>query len=219
MNVYFISGLGADKRAFQRIHLPERYQIHYLEWIPHRKNESLEHYAGRLVESIDTTRSFVLIGLSFGGIIATTVAPYLKPSATILISSVSNRNELPWFYKMAGLTYADHLLPLSLFKPNNPLIYSLFGAHTKAEKRILEDILQRNDPAFLKWGIEKILHWKQKERPEGIYHIHGKLDKILPVKYTKADTIIEKGTHFMIWTRAGDVTKAVLQVLRRHSQE
>ena len=219
MKVYFIIGLGADKRAFQRIHLPEHYRVHFLEWIPQRKNEKLEHYAGRLVESVDTSQPFVLIGLSFGGIIAATVAPYLKPAATILISSISSRKELPPLFKLAAFTYADQLLPLSLFRPNNPLVYYLFGARTKAEKRILQDILEKSDPSFLKWGIEKILHWKNKKRPQGLFHIHGKLDKILPVQYTKADVIIEKGTHFMIWTRASDVTKAILHELRRHSQE
>ena len=67
MNVYFISGLGADRRAFEKINLPERFSIHHLDWIQHNQGESLNDYAKRLAATIDTTQPFAIVGLSMGG--------------------------------------------------------------------------------------------------------------------------------------------------------
>ena len=66
MNVYFISGLGADRRAFERIQLPPQFSVHHLDWIEPRKDESLNDYAMRLGEGIDTTKPFALVGLIHG---------------------------------------------------------------------------------------------------------------------------------------------------------
>ena len=32
MNVYFISGLGADERVFQRLTFPNSFTVHHLKW-------------------------------------------------------------------------------------------------------------------------------------------------------------------------------------------
>ena len=68
MNVYFISGLGADKRVFSKLQLDDQFSVNYIEWIAPLKKETLQHYASRLVTQIDTTKPFQLVGLSFGGI-------------------------------------------------------------------------------------------------------------------------------------------------------
>ncbi|RYD69520.1 MAG: hypothetical protein EOP53_27030, partial [Sphingobacteriales bacterium] len=64
MKVYFISGLAADCRVFKRIQLPAGFESVYLDWIPPLPNESLQSYAMRMAESIDTNEPFALVGLS-----------------------------------------------------------------------------------------------------------------------------------------------------------
>lgn len=219
MNLYFISGLGADKRAFQRIELPAKYKVHFIEWIKNKKDETLEDYATRLTSIIDRSKPFALVGLSFGGIIASTLQDSLKPAVTVLISSASNKRELPWYYRTFGTMRMDKLIPQVFFAPNNPSIYWLFGAKTEAEKKILREILKQNDPSFLKWSIGKIVRWEQETKPAGVVHIHGTADHILPFKYSKADIAIKNGTHFMIWTRAGEISKALQNILDNYSQE
>ena len=109
MNVYFISGLGADRQAFEKIHLPGQYAIRHLDWIKHKKRESLSDYAKRLAASIDTTKPFALVGLSMGGMIATAMTQFLSPCKTILISSLGCTREFPPLFKTARLLQVHRL--------------------------------------------------------------------------------------------------------------
>ena len=74
-------------------------------------------------------------------------------------------------------------------------------------------LISHAETKFIKWAMNAIITWKQKERPANLYHIHGSADKILPLKYTRPDFVIEKGSHFMVWTRAGEVSRLLAVAL------
>lgn len=213
MNVYFISGLGADKRAFERLRLPGKFHLHYLDWIEPLKNETLDSYAKRLAAGIEISQPFAIVGLSMGGMIATAMTKFVQPVKTILISSIGCKKEMSPFLKIVRFSRIYKLLPLSLLHAPNPLVYWMFGARTKNEKRLLHHIILSSEPRFIKWGISAIVNWNNAAKPENVFHIHGSLDKILPVKYTKPNVIIKNGSHFMVWTKAGEVSKHLIQVL------
>ncbi|NTS39360.1 alpha/beta hydrolase [Flavisolibacter sp. BT320] len=213
MHVYFISGLGADRQAFEKIKLPPDYTIHYLDWIKNREGESLDAYAKRMAALIDTSQPFAVVGLSMGGMIATSMVRWLPPHPTILISSVACANEFPRLLKLARFTRVYSLVPAAVFHKPNALTYLLFGAKTKNEKRILDHIITLSDASFVKWSIAAILQWQNKERPKGLLHIHGDNDKILPMRYTKPDVVIKNGSHFMVWTKAGEVSRELVKAL------
>lgn len=213
MNVYFISGLGADRRAFEKLKLPDHYSIHYLDWIKNKKGETLNEYAKRLAVAIDTTRPYSIVGLSMGGMIAAAASQFLQPYKTVLISSVGCTEEFPPLLKLARLTQLHRLVPGRFFTTPNLLTYWAFGAKRGAEKMIMQHIMTYSDPAFVKWSIGAILSWDNKVRPKNLFHIHGDKDKILPVEYTKPDVVIRNGSHFMVWTKAGEVSKALVQAL------
>ena len=42
--LYLISGLGADKRAFEKIQEINGYQYVFIDWIPNLPNESFKSY-------------------------------------------------------------------------------------------------------------------------------------------------------------------------------
>lgn len=213
MNVYFISGLGADKQAFERLNLPERFSLHYLDWIKNKKGESLNEYAKRLAASIDQTKPYAIVGLSMGGMIASAMSQFLRPCKTILISSVGCTEEFPPLLKLARFTQLHRLVPSFLFRQPNVLAYWLFGAKTKNEKRIMAHIITHSDARFVKWSIGAILSWGNTVRPKQLYHIHGDKDKILPIKYTTPDAVVKNGSHFMVWTKAGEVSRLLTKAL------
>ena len=97
MNIYCISGLGADKRVFDHLNIIN-HDLKYLEWIDPFPNESIETYARRLSKGIDQDHPFILLGVSFGGIIAIEIAKITTPIHTIQISSVDNHHVLPKLY-------------------------------------------------------------------------------------------------------------------------
>src|SRR5450755_2565194 len=104
MNLYFISGLGADKRVFQKLILPDIFKIHHIELVTVSTDESIETYCRRLSRQIDQERPFILIGLSFGGIIAVQMSKFLSPVQTVIISSFCLKNEIPKFYVFLAKT-------------------------------------------------------------------------------------------------------------------
>ena len=82
--LYFFSGLGADYRAFQKLDL-SGFKVVHIDWIPTIKKESIASYATRLLDQIECEKP-LLIGLSFGGIIAVEVAKQMETEKVILIS-------------------------------------------------------------------------------------------------------------------------------------
>src|SRR5215207_7961554 len=195
MNVYFISGLGADRRAFERIRLPEKYSVHYLDWISPLENESLNDYTRRLAASIDTSQPFSIVGLSMGGMIASIMTSFLHPEKTILISSIGCNKEFPPLLRFAKKTQAYKLLPGFVFRSKNlGVIQRLFGTKAKNEKALIRYFISQTDPEFMKWAIGAIVNWQDCERPKQIFHIHGNKDKMFPVKYTSPDVVINKGS-------------------------
>lgn len=214
MNVYFISGLGADRRAFERLRLPERFSIHHLDWIAPNKNETLDDYARRLAASIDTSQPYAIVGLSMGGMIASAMTTFLQPHKTILISSVGCNAEFPPLLRFARFTRIYKLLPEFIFHPRYVLpFHRIFGGNGEGQKTLMRYFLLQANPKFMKWAIGSIVTWSNCDRPKSIFHIHGNNDWILPIKYTKPDVVISKGSHFMVWTKAGQVSKILEQAL------
>jgi len=214
MNAYFISGLGADKRIFSKLKLSEKINIIHIDWIKPNKNEALEVYAERLSRIIDTSQPFALAGVSFGGMIAVEIAKILTPTMTVIISSTMISSQLPELYRFTAKLGLLKLIPAKLLKSSNKLTQNYyFGTRSGTEKALLSKIIKDTDPHFLKWAIGSILGWKNKIRPENIYHIHGTKDKILYSKTAKPDFVIENGTHFMVYQNAAEISDIISELI------
>lgn len=209
INIYAISGLGVDKRAFQYLELEK--EIKVLNWLEPQKNESLSNYSGRLMQSIDCSKPFILIGLSFGGVIAMEISKKLKPQKTILISSIINRKELTFCYKLIGKTKTLKLIPTSIFIPPKTLLVYLFGA---TNKKLLYEIINETDKKFAKWAITQLLKWEKDYSFNHIIRIHGTKDNLLPLKYKNIKYPIINGGHFMIVDRAGEISEILNKELK-----
>lgn len=213
MNVYLISGLGADYRAFRYLTFDAQHTIHYLTWIEPLKNESLRDYSKRLSKNIDDSKPFILIGLSFRGMIATEISQVLHPEKTILISSVAGYNELPFLYKLAGSMRLHKLIPPRAGNNGNFLMHWLFGIKTPNDKLLLNQILTDSNTAFTKWAISAMLGWRNHSKPSTIIRIHGDKDRVLPITSFQANHIIKKGGHLMVVTRAKDISLLLNKIL------
>jgi pimeloyl-ACP methyl ester carboxylesterase len=211
MIIYFISGLGADERAFQKLSLPIEWKIKHLKWIDVVPKEKLQSYVLRFSKLIDTSKEFSLVGLSFGGIMAIELNRILRPKATILISSISTKYELPVLYRLVSFLRLNKLVPTVLLNKVFPFTHWYFGTKSKEEKILLEKIIHDTPPLFLKWAINEILHWKNEERPSNIFHIHGTKDRIFPISNLNVDFKIENGGHFMVYSRADEVSKILTE--------
>lgn len=212
MKAYFISGMAADSRVFVHIRLPEGYEAVHLDWIPPEKNESLSSYASRLAQRIDTQQPFALIGLSFGGMLASEIAKLHKPAMTILISSIPVSAHLPGYFKMAAKLKLHKMVPVSLLK-TAATMKRWFTKESDEDKKLILQAIRESDSALIRWSMDAILKWNNDQVPVPCCHIHGTRDEVLPIRYTKPTHTIKKGGHMLVLTDAAMVNDILARAL------
>jgi len=209
--IYVISGLGADERVFQQVNFAGN-PVTFIKW-EHPEGTSMSSYATKLLKLIREPKP-ILIGLSFGGMMAIEIAKQIDVQQLILIASVKTRSELPFYYKFAGYLKLHKLLPVSVLKSSNHLSNWFFGASNAHEKEILKLVLKDTDPVFLKWAINEIVRWKNEGYPTNIIHIHGSNDRILPIRNIKYDYKIDGAGHLMTLNKAREIDAIMAEVLQ-----
>ena len=210
-NVYIFSGLGADKRVFQKMDF-SAYNATFVDWVSPRRSDTIESYARRLRDQIHHEKP-ILIGLSFGGIIATEIAKIIATEKIVLIASAKTKFEIPNYFRIAGKLKLHKLLPARIMKMPNVFSFWLFGTENKTEKELLRKILQDTDAKFLKWAIDKIISWKNETEHKNIVHIHGTADKILPMRFVNCHIKVVNGGHFMTLNKAEELDEIVKREL------
>lgn len=213
MTAYFISGQAADEKIFENLTLPSHIEVKYIHWIEPLKNETLPAYSKRLTEQMDTTKDFVLVGMSLGGMVSVELNKIIQPKQTIIISSIATKNEIPPLFKFFNLIKLNKIVPASIYKWYPPFLDWYFGAKTKREKGLLRFYAKTISKNYMKWAINEVLNWKNEYRPPNLFHIHGTADRVLPCKYTHADMKIKNGTHMMVHNRADEISKILSERL------
>ncbi len=205
--LYIFSGLGADERVFQRLDFSD-FKTTHIKWIVPHEKETIEHYTTRLLDQITTTKP-ILIGLSFGGLIAVEVAKQIDTEKVILIASAKTKKEIPFYYRFAGQLGLHKLLPTRLLKKSNFITNWFFGTTSSFDKQLLKQILLDTDPIFLNWAIDKVAGWSNQTQVKNIFHIHGTNDRILPFKYVNCNSIILDGGHLMTLNKANELNTII----------
>lgn len=214
IHIYFIPGLAASSKIFENIQLSsQQYELHYLDWLlPESRNESLDHYARRMSYKI-THEHPVLVGVSFGGVMAQEISRVIEVKKTIIISSIKSEKELPTRLKLARATKAYKLFPTKVI--NKIEDYSKYALGNTVKKRVnlYRKYLSMRDENYLPWAIHQVLNWKQEEIRSDIIHIHGNNDGVFPIKHIKNCKVIEGGTHIMILNKAKRISKLLEEVI------
>lgn len=212
MKVYFIGGLGADKRVFRHVLLPGSLEAIYMDWLPPDKNESLERYAGRMAEQIQPNEPFYILGLSLGGMIASEITRIYPLGRLILVASIPHPDHLPVYYRWMQKTGLHIMMPIKAIKT---MVYfrRFFTSESTEDKQIVRSMIRDADPAFIRWALKAALEWKGSDKPGNTVHIHGTNDIVLPVRYTRPTHVIQNGSHLMIMDRAEEINKVLADVM------
>lgn len=99
-NIYLISGLGADERVYQYFKF-ERYILVHIKWISLNSESTLKNYVHEISKQI-TDLEPIIIGISFGGIVAQELGSIFPNSKIIIINSIYNKSELRFLYRILG---------------------------------------------------------------------------------------------------------------------
>lgn len=207
--IYLLSGLGADKRVFNYLDL-KAFHTKHIEWNEPRRKESVETYALQLTSQIASEKP-ILVGVSFGGIMAIEIAKHMETEKIIIISSAKDKTQIPDANRLISKSNLMNVLPSNFLKQPNDVMYWLFGIETKEEKDLLRGILKDTDIDFLKWGMKKVGEWKNTRQFENLIQIHGTTDKIFP--HRQGDYKIQNGGHFMIVNRAKEISQIISKIL------
>ncbi len=211
--MYLLSGLGADERLFRFLQLRHPNPI-VIRWIKPFPNESLPAYSRRILAQITVdSEPPVLVGLSFGGMVAQEIAKLLPVKKVILLSSLADTSDLYWYYRLGGTLQLQKWLPFGLAKGWTGPGAWLFGAKTKEEKKIFEAIIRDTDIGFLRWALSAILRWRHKALPNEVVIIHGDKDKILPVPQYPEVYLFKGGEHLIVMSHAAEVSRIINQFL------
>lgn len=186
-------------------------EVTHIDWIDPLPNETIENYAKRLSAFI-TTPNPILVGLSFGGMMAVEIGKIIPTQKIILISSAKNYKELPFYLRLLGKTGLQNILSASWFLTPNPFVFWFFGLKEKEHKQLFAQVLRDTDPKLYKWSGNAILTWKNKTLLPNIIHIHGAYDTVLPYRFVKVDYTI-KARHFAVITHPKEVSDLLKKII------
>ena len=212
-HIYFVPGLAADKEIFENISLPENlYTLHIISWLIPSKKETMAQYAKRMAAFV-TEKNAVLVGVSFGGVVAQEMNSFLKLKKLIIISSIKSKHELPTKFKIAKKIKFYKLIPTRLFLTSENLSKFAFGPTSRKRLKSYQDYLHIRDKRYLDWAIKNMLCWKQDIPLPGVYHIHGDNDLVFPIKNINNVITVQGGSHIMLLTKGPQVSRKIVDII------
>jgi len=215
INIYFFPGQGSDKRIFDSLSIDTAYNKIFIEYPLPAKNTSLKEFAFQLSSQIDTTKEYILIGVSLGGMICSELNDSMNPKKVIIISSAKNKNELPIRYKFQRVLPIYELFPPLMLRGGAKIMQPIVEPDRKKNKKTFKSMLANKNPKYIKRTIKMIVNWDKKENVKKSYHIHGTKDHTLPIrKINGANVVINKGSHMMTLTKAKEISEAINSILK-----
>lgn len=210
---YCFTGLGADEQLFANIAVPG-FTLKHIQWLPPLPSETLPQYAIRLSAQI-RPEAPVLLGVSFGGMLAVEAAKHLKAKQTILISSVKTASHFPFYYHLANKLKIIDWLPATIFTTPSPVVDFLFGVETSADKKLLRHFIQQSDSHYIRWALQAIINWNNQTFPQNLVQIHGNKDRIIPLPKS-VDHVIKDAGHLLVYNRAPHLNNLLQNILSSH---
>lgn len=212
-HIYFVPGLAADKEIFENISLPENtYSLHVISWLIPIKKETIAQYAKRMAGFV-TEKNAVLVGVSFGGVVAQEMSSFLKLKKLIIISSIKTKFELPIKFKIAKKLKFYKLIPTRLFLTSENLTKFAFGTTSRKRLNLYQNYLHIRDKRYLDWAIKNMITWNQIKPLPNVYHVHGDDDLVFPIKHIKNAITIQGGSHIMLLTKGPLISRKIVDIL------
>jgi pimeloyl-ACP methyl ester carboxylesterase len=212
LKIYLISGLGADYRLFKNLRI-SGFEIVYVHWIEPQNNDTLSTYASMLINAYCIERGSIVIGVSLGGMLTVEIAKQVHLKLAILISSIKTSDEAPWYFSFFRKIPIYRIIPGKLLTSMGMFIKPVFGHMNKEDGLMFKFMLKSSSPTFIKWAMHAVLNWESKTVPSIVYHIIGNKDMVFNYKKIRGATIIDGGTHVMVFDKAEQINKLLGEVV------
>lgn len=199
--IYTIPGLGTDSALFEAID-PE-YLWRRIAWqLPTYPQESLANYAMRLASLIPSEEVPFLLGVSFGGVVAQEIARIRPVAGIVLISSLVDAQEKPWWMPLFEYVPLYRLGVGEWRIKTLPLWAPSWGITDPQEQALLQAMFRRADDRLRFWSLRQLIIWEAPSMTVPTLRLHGTRDSLFSVRHPQTCTLLEGGTHFMVWQQA-----------------
>ena len=211
-NIYLLAGLGFDFRIFENLNLNSP-NINHLTWLEPLSNESLSDYVKRMARQITIKDNNILIGHSFGGIIVQEISKIIPTEKVIIISSIKSKNEIPITLKFLKNVPLYKFFNQKIILATFPIWARAFGYNSEKGRALFIQMISNCTNSYFRWAMDKIVNWNGNDHTENIIHIHGSRDKTFSIKKIKNPIIIPDGSHFMVFSKADEVSAVLNKIL------
>lgn len=211
--IYLFPGQGSDERLFDSLKFESHFKIVHIRYPIPEKGSSLPVYAKRISNQIDTSKQYILIGVSLGGMIISELNDLLNPEKSIIISSAKSRSELPFRYKFQKAIPLYKIVPPKLMLAGAKFLQPIVEPDRNTNKATFKSMLSSKDPLYMKRTVEMIIKWKREIAHENIIHIHGTKDHTIPIRNVKPTHTIKGGSHMMTLTQPSPINKILSDYL------
>lgn len=218
MKVYLLPGLGFDDRIFARLDL-EGLDAGYINWIEPEFNESISDYSKRLSAPVDPDHGpVVLVGYSFGGMIAQEIAALKRIDTIILLSSIKSRREMPFWFRIMEPLRVHRVFTKEMCIRTVGYWGPTHNFEAQADQELFKSMVGRCSNNYLQWALKALSVWQAPAVPPStrLVHIHGARDKTFPVSLIEQpDAIVEAGSHIMVYKEPEIVSRLLMEAVKK----
>ncbi|MEO1260878.1 MAG: alpha/beta hydrolase [Bacteroidota bacterium] len=211
--IYTLPGLGFDERIFSRLNL-SAFNVHHLNWIKPAPGEAIQHYAQRLADKMTPPpENCILIGHSFGGIMAQEIAALVPVKKIILISSIKSKKEKPLNFRSVAPLGLHHFFSKKITLSTFDYWGKYFGYDTVELQGLFKEMIAVQSDVYLQWALYQLSIWEGVNQVAPVVHIHGEKDKTFPFKLiAEPVSMVKDGTHMMVYQKGRQVS----ELIKRH---
>jgi pimeloyl-ACP methyl ester carboxylesterase len=213
------SGMGADRRLFRSIKIPEA-EIVTPDHSEPVHGETLFQYASRVANNLNIRPVDIVGGVSFGGMLAGEIAQQRPVAGLILLGSCLRPGRLSLSYRWAeslGPFIPDFVLSLRSW---GPLVRWRFAPLTRDAEACLIEMARTCGPAQIRTFGRMVIRWKGIEDIHcPVLSIHGDGDRIIPLKCADADVILKDAGHAFTLTHPDETNSAIREFLRSRANQ
>ena len=202
-----VPGLACDERVFE----PQRAGGLQFEVAPlpmPERREPMAAYARRVHDQLHLDGPYILVGVSFGGMLACELAQLTTPKRILLIASCTSPRAIPFRYRISEFMsrfIPDRVIERQIETGTRELV-TRFEGITTTQHRLLTEMARDSGVVKLRRTSRMILHWKApRSCPCPIHAIHGDRDHVIPLRRVHAEQVVPGAGHLINFTHAGEV--------------
>lgn len=206
--IYLIPGMTPDYPVYARVKnsLPNSSVLDFIQPFP---SESLSDYADRISQGLSPES--VVVGVSFGGMLALEIARNRSLKACVLISSLRDPSQLPpWFrvFRSARAETVKHMLRCG------GTLANALPKRLSTQSSVRMRKLAGPTGDWYQWATTAVLKWEPCPVRSKVLQIHGTADGTFPIRYVEPDVRIIGGGHALPVSHPRETVEAILGFLQ-----